>query len=131
MAEKTELQKQASRAGAPVPVQSGKSQYYGETELLKQRQRTMPMAQAPTDSIGRVNARKPKAKPGGLPPLIRPTERTAEPITQGADFGPGLNSIQSGIMPIDPRQDALRELRMIAMMYPSTGILDVLDKYGA
>lgn len=130
MAEKTELQKQASKAGSAVPIKSGPSQYYGETELLKQRQKAMPMAQAPTDSVGRINTKR-QVRAGSLPPLIRPSERATEPITQGADFGPGLNSIQAGIMPMDPRTDALRELRMIAMMYPSTGILDLLDKYGA
>lgn len=130
MAEKTELQKQAQKAGGPVRVQTGPSQYYGEGELLKQRQRAMPIAQAPTDSVGRANARKPGVRPGGMKSLVRPTERVTEPITQGADFGPGLNSYQSGIMPSNPRQDAVNELRMLASMYPSSGILDLLDKYG-
>lgn len=130
MAEKTPLQKQAAKAGGPVRVQTGPSSYYGESELLKQRQQAMPVAQAPTDSVGRVNARKPGVRPGGMKPLTRSTERMTEPITQGADFGPGLNAIQSGIMPADPRQDAIAELRMIASIYPSSGILDLLDKYG-
>jgi hypothetical protein len=130
VAEKTPLQKQAGKAGKPMGVAAGPSTYYGETELLKQRQRAMPMGQAPTESVGRVNAKKPTVRPGSLPPLIRPTERMEEPITQGANFGPGLNAFQAGIVPMDPRQEAINELRMIAQMYPSTGILDLLDKYG-
>jgi hypothetical protein len=130
VAEKTPLQKQAATAGKPVRVQTGPSSYYGESELLKQRQQAMPVAQAPTDSVGRVNARKAGPRPGGMKPLVRPSERSTEPITQGADFGPGLNALQSGIMPTNPRQDAVNELRMLANIYPSSGILDLLDKYG-
>jgi hypothetical protein len=63
--------------------------------------------------------------------LFAATASPNEPITSGADFGPGMNSFQAGIPMPNPNNDAIIELRNISRMFPESGISDLLDKYGA
>lgn len=134
---RTEMEKMRKRAGKPMGVSAGPSSYYGETELLKQRQRAMPMGQAPTDSVAQNAAlariepqMMERPVPGQLGPLTRPTDRPMEPLTQGANFGPGLSAFQAGIPMYSPEEGAMSELRMIAMSSPGSTLGDLLDKYG-
>jgi hypothetical protein len=134
---RTEMEKMRKRAGRPMGVSAGPSSYYGETELLKQRQRAMPMGQAPTDSVAQTAALAriepqmvERPVPGQLGPLTRPTDRPMEPLTQGANFGPGLSAFQAGIPMYSPEEGAMSELRMIAMSSPGSTLGDLLDKYG-
>jgi hypothetical protein len=63
--------------------------------------------------------------------LFRPTERPAEPITAGADFGPGPNGRQAGLMPrIIPQDDVMEELRILYQMFPNDDLADLISKYG-
>lgn len=115
-----------------LPVSAGKARYYGETELLKQRQRAVPMGQPPTDVTARRGAQQAQAgpRPGSLLPLTRPTDRPSEPITAGAPFGQGPGPLQAGILPVSQPSPVVDEIRALGMMYPSSGILDLVDKYG-
>lgn len=136
---RNEMERMKRRAGKPMGASAGPSTYYGETELLKQRQRAMPMGQAPTDSIAQnialarttqEAAAPSRPVPGQMGPLTRPTDRPMEPLTQGANFGDGFNALQAGIPMYSPEQGAMAELRMIAMSAPGTTLGDLLDKYG-
>lgn len=124
----------AQNASGQLPISAGKANYYGEAELLKQRQRAVPMGQPPTD----VNASRSVAtkraegmvRPGSGLPLTRPTDRPSEPLTAGARFGAGPGPMQAGIMPVSPQSIVVDEIRSLGMMFPDSGILDLLDKYG-
>lgn len=127
----------AENPSGRLPISAGKSAYYGETELLKQRQRAVPMGQPPTDVNARrsiaaknVEAATGPARPGSMPPLTRRTDRPSEPLTAGAAFGAGPGPMQAGIMPVSPQSIVVDELRSLGMMFPDSGILDLLDKYG-
>jgi hypothetical protein len=67
----------------------------------------------------------------GAQPLLRPTERPTEPITAGANFGPGPNAQQAGVMmrmlPVD---DTLETLRALYAAYPNEDLANMLSKYG-
>lgn len=136
---RNEMERIKRRAGKPMAASAGPSTYYGETELLKQRQRAMPMGQAPTDAVAqnitlaratRDEAAPMRPVPGQLGPLTRPTDRPLEPLTQGANFGDGFSALQAGIPMYSPEQGAMAELRMIAMSSPASTLGDLLDKYG-
>jgi len=73
----------------------------------------------------------PTVRPGSLTPLTAPTARPNEPITAGADFGPGTTAMGAGI-PMMPSENmmALQELRQISQMFPTEDLLDLLDAYG-
>lgn len=123
----------AQNTTGKLPLSAGKSQYYGETELLKQRQRAVPMGQSPGDVVARRGAQQQQqaqARPGSLPPLTRPTDRPSEPITSGAPFGQGPGPLQAGILPVSVPSPVLDEIKALGMMFPASGILDLVDKYG-
>jgi hypothetical protein len=125
---RTDLQNVAERAGKKLAVKTPPSSQYGEATRLRKAQKDMPMAQAPTDSIGQVNAQRPR--PGQLGPLTRATDFPDQPITAGADFGDGPNSLQAGVPLMDDQEIAINELINIARLYPNTGLGDLIDKYG-
>lgn len=126
---RTDLQNTAVRAGKKLAVKTPPSSQYGEATRLREAQQAMPMGQAPTDAVGQMNAARPR--PGQLGPLTRPTDNPMEPITSGADFGEGMNSLQAGIPMMDQTDNAINELLNIARLYPDSGLGDLIDKYGA
>lgn len=126
---RTDLQNVAVQAGKKIAVQTPPSSQYGEATRLRQAQQAVPMGQAPTDAVGQVNAQRPR--PGSMGPLTRPTDRPMEPITSGADFGPGMNSLQAGIPMMNDYDNSINELLNIARLYPNSGLADLIDKYGA
>jgi len=93
-------------------------------------QQAVPMGTPPTSVPSPVRQR-PRTAPGTLTPLTAPTGRPNEPITAGANFGPGTNAMGAGI-PMIPSQGmmAAQELRQIVQMFPSDDLLDLLDTYG-
>lgn len=97
---------------------------YGDAKKAKDAKKAVPVGPSPTD----MQAGRPT--PGSLLPLSRPTERPAEPITAGANFGPGPDMMQAGIPLRTERQRAIDELRAIASINPTGDLLDILDKYG-
>ena len=97
---------------------------YGDAKKAKDAKKAVPVGPSPVD----VNAQR--RAPGMLPAFNRPTDRPSEPITAGANFGPGPNMMQAGIPLRTERQMALDELSSIAMMSPTSDLLDILDNYG-
>jgi hypothetical protein len=119
---RSDLRNQAGKiAKQVVPGQT-----YGQGAAQMRAQQAVPMGRSP------VEAPVPqRPMPGSLGSFSRPSERPLEPITAGADFGPGPNSVMAGIpMPRADVSSAVQELRSIAMQYGSDDLLDLLDVYG-
>jgi hypothetical protein len=109
-----------------VAIQAATGQTYGEAGKQIAAQRAVPMGTPPTEA-----RQVQRPVPGTLGSLTRPTERPAEPITAGANFGAGPNAIAAGIpIPQSPDSRAVDEIRAIAQLYGSDDLLDLLDAYG-
>jgi len=109
-----------------VAIQAATGQTYGKATEQMNAQRAVPMGTPPTEA---PQIQRPV--PGTLGALTRPTERPAEPITAGANFGAGPNAIAAGIpIPQSPDARAVDEIRAIAQLYGSDDLLDLLDAYG-
>lgn len=119
-ANRTDLQNAAGK----IAVSAAKGQTYGAAGQQIAAQRAVPMGQAPTD----VQPQRPV--PGTLGGFTRPTERPLEPITAGANFGPGPSAMQAGIpLMQNPRMQAIEELRAIYAMYPTEDLGDLLNAF--
>ena len=94
---------------------------YGGVKALADAQKAVPMGASP---VAAPQIQRPV--PGAAGSLTRPTERPNEPITAGANFGPGPNAVQAGI-PIPRGDQALAELRAIYAMYPNDDLADLID----
>jgi hypothetical protein len=102
-------------------------QTYGKGKQQMDAQRAVPMGRSPVEA-----AVSQRPMPGTLGALTRPSERPAEPITAGADFGPGVNAAGAGIpMMRSPQASALAELRSIAQMTGSETLQQLLESYGS
>lgn len=111
------------RGGGKVARQTVPGQTYGKATQQREAQRAVPMAPPPTEV---TPPQRPRRQPGALGGFTRPSERAAEPVTAGADFGPGPNSAAAGTA--IPRVDnALAELRAIYQMFPNDDLLDLID----
>ena len=109
-----------------VAIQAATGQTYGKATEQMNAQRAVPMGTPPTEA---PQVQRPV--PGTLGSLTRPTERPAEPITAGANFGAGPNAFAAGIpLPQAPDARAIDEIRAIAQLYGSDDLLDLLDAYG-
>lgn len=107
-----------------LTARTATGQTYGKATEQMEAQRAVPMAPPPTETV------RPRVQPGGGGPLTRMSERPEEPITAGADFGPGPNSVQAGIpMAVDPDADAIDELRAIYMAYPTPELAALINYY--
>lgn len=103
-------------------------QTYGEATQQKQAQQAMPTGPAPTDVQPEPQA--PRPRPGAVQ-LTGPTTRPNEPITAGADFGPGPSSVAAGITPrFIKSDDVMDTLRALYAMYPNDGLAEMISKYG-
>ena len=106
-------------------------QTYGEGAAQARSQQAVAPGSAPAQVQAQQMAAQQAPRPGAQP-LLRPTDRPDEPITAGADFGPGPSSQQAGIIPrIIPVDDTIEELRMLYQLYPNPDLLNLLSKYGA
>ena len=113
-----------------VAKQVAKGQTYGEAGKQMAAQDAVPMAPSPTGMPQPQPQQTQGPLPGRLGSFVRPTERPAEPLTAGADFGPGPNSVRAG-MPFRPgsMESAIAELRALYEMYPSDSLGSLLDNY--
>ena len=111
-----------------LPISTASNQQYGMRLAQQKSQQAVPMGQSPVSAPQQT---KPTVRPGSLTPLTAPTARPNEPITAGANFGPGPTALGAGI-PMMPSENmmALQELRQISQMFPTEDLLDLLDAYG-
>jgi hypothetical protein len=97
---------------------------YGDKANLQRSQRAMPAGASPVD------VQRSAPQPGSLPSMLRPTERPNDPITSGANFGPGPSALQAGVPLRSETQLAVEELRSIAQLHPTDELTMMLDKWG-
>lgn len=115
---RTDLQNPAAKMAATA----AKGQAYGEAGKQLASQQAVPMGASPAPSMPQGIA------PGSMGPLHRPTDRPAEPITAGADFGAGINQSQAGIPTIAPGfNDSLEELKVLYRQFPNTDLGNLLS----
>ena len=113
-----------------LPISTATNQQYGMRLAQQKAQQAVPMGQSPVTVPSPVQPQR-RVAPGSLTPLTAPTGRPNEPITAGANFGPGPTAMGAGI-PMMPSQGAMAvdELRQIAQIFPTDDLLDLLDTYG-
>lgn len=106
-----------------VAAKVATGQTYGVAKQQMDAQRAVPMGKSPSDAPVRRGP-----APGSLPSLTRPSERPAEPITAGADFGAGPTSLQAGIMPVPSQSnDVLEQLLYLNRMYPNPDVENLIS----
>lgn len=93
---------------------------------MQRAQQAVPAGPSPVDA----QRSAPMVRPGSLPPLLGPTKRPNEPITAGANFGPGPSALQAGVPIRTETQVAVEELRAIAQLHPTQELTTMLDKWG-
>lgn len=117
MGNRTDLQNPAQK----IAVSAARGQTYGEAGAQQASQRAVPMGAPPTDAVQRPT-------PGGLGALGRPTERPSEPITAGADFGPGPNMMQAGIPVSAPGfNEVMEELMVLYRQFPNEDLANLIS----
>jgi hypothetical protein len=108
-----------------VAVQTATGQTYGKASEQRRAQQAMPIGASPSDV-----APSQGVAPGSLGAFNRPTERPAEPITAGVNFGDGPNAIQAGVnQPIRTEDPVLDRLKTIFEQFPNDELADLLDSY--
>lgn len=122
---RTDLQNPAQKVAKRV----ARSPQYGQGAAQMRAQEAVPMAASQGDVQAAQAARQGPA-PGSLGDFARPTERPDEPITAGANFGPGPNAVQAGVqMAVRSEDPVLDRLREIYRAYPNDDLADLLDSY--
>lgn len=102
-------------------------QTYGQGAAQIRAQQAVPAGAPPTAVQGQQMAQRPRP---GAQAFNRPSERPNEPITAGADFGPGMNSMQAGIRPRFIREDEIEQrLMMLYRAHPNEGLRLLLNRY--
>ena len=107
-----------------LPISTASNQQYGMRLAQQKSQQAVPMGESPVSAPQQT---KPTVRPGSLTPLTAPTARPNEPITAGADFGPGPNSAVVGMIPqIGSKNDLAMRVRAIASQFPSAALLGLV-----
>ena len=103
-------------------------QTYGTATAQEQSQQAVPPGPPPTDAAGGgLMLERPMPGAAGF---ARPTERPDEPITAGADFGPGPSALQAGIRPrVMNFDETLLRLQALNRAYPNEGLTKFLARY--
>ena len=115
---RTDLQNPAAKMAATA----AKGQAYGEAGKQIAAQQAVPMGASPAPSMPQG------VSPGSMGALDRMTERPAEPITAGADFGAGPNMAQAGITTTLPGfNDTLEELKVLFRQFPNDDLAGLLS----
>ena len=112
---------------ASPAMMAARGQTYGKRKQQMEAQRAVPMGRSPVETTA-AQAARPQPAPAGA--FLAPTTRPAEPITAGAPFGPGPGPMAAGIPMRTATDNAVDEVRQIAMMYELDDLLDALDSYG-
>lgn len=95
MAIRSDLQNKAAKIGDTMTPKVPPSNQYGESARLMRGLKDVPAGKSPTTA---PQEGKPKPMPGRVVDLLGPTQRPMEPITNGADFGPGMSALQAGVL---------------------------------
>jgi hypothetical protein len=112
-------------AETKLPITTATNQQYGMALAQQKAQQAVPMGQSPVSAAQPI---RPMVSPGSLTPLTAPTARLNEPITAGANFGPGTNAMGAGIMPaIEPADDVLNKLVYLNTMYPNSDLQNLIS----
>lgn len=112
-----------------VAVQAAKGQTYGKSAAQMESQRTVPMGPSPS-AVQPQSAAGPAVAPGGLGNFSRPTDNPNEPLTAGANFGPGPNAAQAGVSYASQNTDnVLMELKQLYQAFPDDDLADLIDSY--
>ena len=108
-----------------LPISTASNQQYGMRLAQQKSQQAVPMGQSPVSAPQQT---KPTVRPGSLTPLTAPTARPNEPITAGANFGPGVDAMGAGILPTPPSStDVVEQLVYLNMMYPNPDLQNLID----
>ncbi len=107
---------------------------YGENKVYEQQQQVMPAAEAqalppaPTPSMEQAPGDAPYSQMPPMGAFNAPTERPSEPVTSGAPFGPGPNSMAMGPQgPMAPQ--ALSRTLASYGAVDDTGVIAELAQY--
>ena len=113
-------------AETKLPVTTATNQQYGMALAQQKSQQAVPMGQSPVSAPQQPTT--PMVRPGSLTPLTAPTQRPNEPITAGANFGPGTNAMGAGILPTPASStDVVEQLAYLNMMYPNPDLQNLID----
>ncbi len=105
-------------------------QPYGEASAQQASQDAVRPGSAPAQVQAQQMARQNAPRPGAKP-FARPTDRPDEPITAGANFGPGPTAQQAGIRPrMVPEDTLLEQMRALYSLYPTEELGQLISKYG-
>jgi hypothetical protein len=116
---RTDLQNPAKK----MAVTAAKGQTYGEAGKQMAAQRAVPMA-APAPAPRPRNA----VAPGSMGAFNRDTTAPDEPVTAGANVGPGANAFQAGITaPPMFGNPVLQELIVLNQLYPSDDLKNLIS----
>ena len=119
---RTDLQNPAKKMAATA----AKGQTYGEAGKQMAAQRAVPMAGSPAPAPQRPRN---TVAPGSMGAFNRPTDAPQEPVTAGANVGPGPNAFQAGIMaPPMTGDTVLQELLVLNQLYPSNDLKNLISK---
>jgi hypothetical protein len=119
---RTDLQNPAKKMAATA----AKGQTYGEAGKQMAAQRAVPMA-APAVASAPQRPRNAVA-PGSMGAFNRDTTAPDEPVTAGANVGPGPNAFQSGITaPPMFGNPVLQELIVLNQLYPSDDLKNLIS----
>jgi hypothetical protein len=117
---RTDLQNPAKK----MAVTAAKGQTYGEAGKQMAAQRAVPMA-APAPAPRPRNV----VAPGSMGAFNRDTDAPDEPVTAGANVGPGPNAFQAGIIaPPMLGNSVLQELLVLDQLYPSSDLKNLISK---
>lgn len=115
---RTDLQNPAAK----IAVNAAKGQPYGEASQQIAAQQAVPMGASP------VSMPPQRIQPGSMGDLTRTTERPSEPISAGADYGPGPNMRQAGVASTLPGfNDTIEELKVLYRMFPNDDLARLLS----
>jgi hypothetical protein len=119
---RTDLQNPAKKMAATA----AKGQTYGEAGKQLAAQRAVPMA-AP--AMAPAPPQRNAVAPGSMGAFNRETDAPQEPVTAGANVGPGPNAFQAGIMaPPMMGNSVLQELLVLDQLYPSSDLKNLISK---
>ncbi len=113
-------------AETKLPVTTATNQQYGMALAQQKSQQAVPMGQSPVSAPQQPAT--PMVRPGSLTPLTAPTQRPNEPITAGANFGPGVDAMGAGILPTPVSStDVVEQLAYLNRMYPNPDLQNLID----